>query len=101
MISLMEPFQNTRHIQRYKRRLGMSYVNYNWNDRIWGGNQVITTMIYAKCNANERLRLWDEIFSLSYNFSWIVGGDFNVIMGVEEKIGGLPVYPQEYEDFSF
>ncbi|XP_049385889.1 uncharacterized protein LOC125850006 [Solanum stenotomum] len=124
IIALMEPFQDARHIQRYKRRLGMSYVNYNNNGQIWvfvkehihvgiisdteqqlslqltleDGNQVITTVVYAKCNANERLRLWDEIYSLSYNFSlpWIMGGDFNVIMGVEEKIGGLPV-----EDFAF
>ncbi|KAH0695912.1 hypothetical protein KY289_013394 [Solanum tuberosum] len=28
----MEPFQHTRHIQKYKRRLGMQYANYNQND---------------------------------------------------------------------
>ncbi|KAH0700880.1 hypothetical protein KY284_015095 [Solanum tuberosum] len=27
----MEPFQHTRHIQKYKRRLGMQYANYNQN----------------------------------------------------------------------
>ncbi|XP_075087698.1 uncharacterized protein LOC142169695 [Nicotiana tabacum] len=32
---------------------------------------------------------------------WLVGGDFNVILHKDEKIGGLPVYPSEYEDFSF
>lgn len=32
--------------------------------------------------------------------SWIVGGDFNVIVGAAEKIGALPIYPQEYEDFT-
>ncbi|XP_060182430.1 uncharacterized protein LOC132612110 [Lycium barbarum] len=32
---------------------------------------------------------------------WLVGGDFNVILNEEEKIGGLPVLPQEYEDFAF
>lgn len=29
-----------------------------------------------------------------------LGGGINVILGDEEKLGGLPVYPQEYEDFS-
>jgi len=31
---------------------------------------------------------------------WMVGGDFNVIHGDEENIGGLSVYPHEYEDFT-
>ncbi|KAG5631168.1 hypothetical protein H5410_002885, partial [Solanum commersonii] len=28
-------------------------------------------------------------------------GDFIVILGGEKKIGGLPVFPQEFEDFAF
>ncbi|XP_075084937.1 uncharacterized protein LOC142168177 [Nicotiana tabacum] len=32
---------------------------------------------------------------------WLVGGDFNVVMHEDEKIGGLPVHPPEYEDFAF
>lgn len=31
----------------------------------------------------------------------MIGGDFNIIINEEEKIGGLPVYPNEYEDFAF
>ncbi|KAH0705834.1 hypothetical protein KY285_010364 [Solanum tuberosum] len=67
------------------------------------GQQILTIAVYAKCSSIEWLSLWDDIYTLSQEFSlpWMVGGDFNVILGDEEKIGGLPVYPQEYEDFAF
>lgn len=35
LIALFEPFQDTWHIQKFKRRLGMQYVNYNTNVLIW------------------------------------------------------------------
>lgn len=31
--------------------------------------------------------------------SWLVGGDFNVIMSEEENIDGITIYPNEYKDF--
>ncbi|KAH0693368.1 hypothetical protein KY285_020465 [Solanum tuberosum] len=66
------------------------------------GEQLLVSVVYAKCSAIERLSLWDEIFTISqeYVVPWMIGGDFNVILREEEKIGGLPVYPQEYEDFA-
>lgn len=59
-------------------------------------------MIYAKCNADE-LELWDSLYTINNNFymSWLAGGDFNVILSDEEKIGGLHVLPQEYENVAF
>ncbi|KAK6791385.1 hypothetical protein RDI58_010466 [Solanum bulbocastanum] len=129
LIDLIEPFQDTRNIQKFTRRLGMQYVNFNKNGQIWvfvnhniqvgvisdsnqqltllltleDGSQVMSTMVYAKCSVIERLHLWDDIYSLSLNISipWMVGGDFNVILSEEENIGGLPVHPQEYEDFAY
>ncbi|KAK4726805.1 hypothetical protein R3W88_031722 [Solanum pinnatisectum] len=129
LIALMKPFQDTTHIQRFKRRLGMQYVNYNANGKIWvfinsnihvdvisntrqqlsllltleDGNQVVFYVVYAKCTANERIRLWDNLYYISHNFSlpWMVGGDFYPVLSEEEKIGGLIVYPQEYENFAF
>ncbi|XP_075098971.1 uncharacterized protein LOC107793393 [Nicotiana tabacum] len=38
--------------------------------------------------------------SADIDMPWIVGGDFNVVLHEDEKIGGLPVYPPEYEDFA-
>ncbi|XP_075085216.1 uncharacterized protein LOC142168440 [Nicotiana tabacum] len=32
---------------------------------------------------------------------WLVGGDFNVVLHKDEKIGRLPVHPPKYEDFAF
>lgn len=29
---------------------------------------------------------------------WLIGGDFNVVLSREEKIGGLPVVAVDYED---
>ncbi|XP_060189234.1 uncharacterized protein LOC132618185 [Lycium barbarum] len=54
---------------------------------------LITTLVYAKCDEVERLSLWDSIYQLagSYDMPWLVGGDFNVVMNEEEKIGGVPV----------
>ncbi|XP_060183152.1 uncharacterized protein LOC132613118 [Lycium barbarum] len=67
------------------------------------GKSFINTLVYVKCDAAERLQLWDDIYNLANhnNLPWLIGGYFNVIMNEEEKIGGLPVYPAEYEDFAF
>ncbi|XP_075077128.1 uncharacterized protein LOC142163876 [Nicotiana tabacum] len=64
---------------------------------------IIMTFVYAKCSSIERLELWDYLYYLAtdMNFSWMVGGDFNFVLHEDEKIGGLPVYPSEYEDFAF
>ncbi|XP_075076724.1 uncharacterized protein LOC107810356 [Nicotiana tabacum] len=61
------------------------------------------TFVYAKCSAIERLELRDHLYYLASDMKlpWFVGGDFNVILHEDEKIGGLPVHPLEYEDFAF
>ncbi|KAG5595829.1 hypothetical protein H5410_037061 [Solanum commersonii] len=59
--------------------------------------------MYDIYSANERLELWNDLYYITHNHSlpWMEGGDFNVILSAKENIGGLPVYPQEYEDFAF
>nr|XP_016477413.1 PREDICTED: uncharacterized protein LOC107798896 [Nicotiana tabacum] len=59
--------------------------------------------VYAKCSAMKRLELWDHLYYLASDMelSWLVGGDFNVVLHEDEKIGRLPVHPTEYEDFAF
>ncbi|XP_060202652.1 uncharacterized protein LOC132631070 [Lycium barbarum] len=62
---------------------------------------MIVTLVYAKCDRMERIELWDSMYNLASDMtlSWIVGGDFNVIVEEEEKYGGLPVTLNEVEDF--
>ncbi|XP_009601161.2 uncharacterized protein [Nicotiana tomentosiformis] len=66
------------------------------------GKHIILTFVYAKFSSLERLKLWDNLYNLANDMEmpWVVGGDFNVILSEEENIGGLPVYPPEYEDFA-
>ncbi|XP_060177887.1 uncharacterized protein LOC132607827 [Lycium barbarum] len=130
IIALMEPFLHVRNIQGFRSRLGMRYAHHNCNGKIWffrndnidveviqdtdqqitvklnfqEDNKILmTTMIYAKCESLERISLWHNLYNLADQMEvpWLVGGDFNVIMHEDEKIGGLPVYPDEYEDFAF
>lgn len=50
------------------------------------------TVVYAKCSLQERRLLWEDLISFSASISvpWIVGGDFNAIIGQHEKQGGDP-----------
>ncbi|XP_075109246.1 uncharacterized protein LOC142181032 [Nicotiana tabacum] len=63
--------------------------------------EFVLTLIYAKCDAIERIELWDSLYAMARDMdaSWLVGGDFNVIWDEEEKFGGLPVSLNEIDDF--
>ncbi|XP_075091457.1 uncharacterized protein LOC142171669 [Nicotiana tabacum] len=67
------------------------------------GQHMMMTFVYAKYSTMERLDLWDHLYYLESDMElpWLVGGDFNVILHEDEKIGGLPIHPPEYEDFTF
>ncbi|XP_070054663.1 uncharacterized protein [Nicotiana tomentosiformis] len=130
VVALMEPFPKKGLIERYKRRLNMETTYTNINGQIWLffdamvewelvedtekqatvrvfyydlGQHMMMTFVYAKCSAIERLDLWDHLYYLESDMElpWLVGGDFNVLFHKDEKIGGLPVHPPEYEDFAF
>ncbi|KAK4706774.1 hypothetical protein R3W88_033683 [Solanum pinnatisectum] len=60
----------------------------------------MSTLVYAKCSAQERLQLWEAIYSVGYNLNlpWLVGGDSNVVLSDKDKIGCLLIYSHDYED---
>lgn len=63
---------------------------------------MVITIVYAKYDDQERLDLWDDIYSISQNTNllWIIGGDFNVITSIEENIGAAS-FLHKVDDFAF
>ncbi|KAH0656867.1 hypothetical protein KY290_032529 [Solanum tuberosum] len=123
----MEPFQNPSELDDYKRKLGFEHAGVNSSGKIWffwrtiwegnilldtvqqitikfkiENNFFIITVVYARCNALDRLELWEELEELarSQQCPWVVGGDFNVILNEEEKLGGLAFTQNEALEFA-
>ncbi|XP_049393529.1 uncharacterized protein LOC125857915 [Solanum stenotomum] len=120
------PLQGPGEIHHYRTLLGFDNALVNQSGKIWifwkaewdgsvlldspqqlslkfntGGKQFIISSIYARCTEVERLELWDELESLNgQGIPWMVGGDFNVILNEEEKLGGLPFIQHEATDFA-
>lgn len=48
---------------------------------------LITAIVYAKCDNQERLTLWNYIYSIYHNMNhlWIVSGDFNAIFLMKKR----------------
>ncbi|XP_019224926.1 PREDICTED: uncharacterized protein LOC109206551 [Nicotiana attenuata] len=109
-IGLMEPKQQARTLERYTNRIGFSQAMSNVSNKIWltlklnhteSKVEFVLTLVYAKCDAVERIELWDSLYDIAsdINLPWLVGGDFNVIWDEEEKFGGLPIHINEIDDF--
>ncbi|XP_019257605.1 PREDICTED: uncharacterized protein LOC109235806 [Nicotiana attenuata] len=124
----MEPMQKPRKMEWYRRKIGMLQAFSNVSNKIWvfvdedHGVDVminmeqqmtmkltnldtqisfIVTFVYARCDAIERIELWDSMYYLARDMTlpWLVAGDFNVIWDEEEKFGGLPISMNEVNDF--
>lgn len=56
-----------------------------WGSRIWR-----FTSFYGNLVSSSRCVFWDLLRRIYNNddFAWVVGGDFNEILGNHEKIGG-------------
>ncbi|XP_070008762.1 uncharacterized protein [Nicotiana sylvestris] len=127
-VGLMEPKQQAKKLERYRNKIGLAQAISNVSNKIWAFiyevfevtvmyNMVqqltlqlfhteshvefVLTLIYAKCDAIERIELWDSLYAMARDMDapWLVGSDFNVIWDEEEKFGGLPVSLNEIDDF--
>ncbi|XP_075109126.1 uncharacterized protein LOC142180920 [Nicotiana tabacum] len=127
-IGLMEPMQQSRKLDGYRRQIDFEQAFVNIYNKIWvfiDGKYDVTmeinsvrqlilrlfdteeqkefmiTLVYAKCDHIDRIELWDSLYYLAQDMTipWLVGGDFNVIWDEEEKFGGLPVPLNEVDDF--
>ncbi|XP_075088531.1 uncharacterized protein LOC142170503 [Nicotiana tabacum] len=127
-VGLMEPKQQAKKLERYRNKIGLAQAISNVSNKIWAFidevfevtvmyNMVqqltlrlfhteshvefVLTLIYAKCDAIEKIELWDSLYAMARDMEapWLAGGDFNVIWDEEEKFGGLPVSLNEIDDF--
>ncbi|KAM3218187.1 hypothetical protein P3L10_022717 [Capsicum annuum] len=116
MIAILEPFSDNSELNFYKAQLTMYNASCNVNAKIWlfwnqdvdckvldQDDQQITceikhvshhstfinTFVYAKCRYYIRRPLWDNILQFSsFNKPWSILGDFNIIIDIDEKLGG-------------
>ncbi|XP_070036373.1 uncharacterized protein [Nicotiana tomentosiformis] len=127
-IGILEPMQQARKMEIYRRRIGWATAVVNVSNKIWAfidevygvtivynmvqqltlrllhtetHVELMLTLVYAKCDAIERIELWDSLYSMARDMPvpWLVGGYFNVIWDEKEKFGGLPVSLNEVDDF--
>lgn len=70
---------------------------------IYNNKSFLISIVYTRCSALEILELWDKFQSvgISWDIPLIIGGDFNIILNKEEKMGGLAFEQQEAMDFAF
>ncbi|XP_060210726.1 uncharacterized protein LOC132637688 [Lycium barbarum] len=126
---IMEPFVSMNKINRYMKYLGYQHCISNPNGKLWifwnGDHQTVVvdstdqqitikkfyiplncdlfiTAVYAKCTPSERQDLWADLINVHNKIQgpWCIGGDFNVILDPDEKLGGKPHRMGNNFDFS-
>ncbi|GLJ47625.1 hypothetical protein SUGI_1006030 [Cryptomeria japonica] len=58
--------------------------------------------IYGPCKTEEKLKVWNEVFNQASQLDSgkvITAGDFNALLGIDEKLGGLQKPTKVMEDF--
>ncbi|OVA13862.1 Ribonuclease H domain [Macleaya cordata] len=66
------------------------------------GMAFFASFVYASCDGYERRALWADLSAIGTGISapWILGGDFNVVSNLAERLGGRPAMGSNIEDFN-
>lgn len=112
LVGLMELMQNVNKLERYRRNLGPHQALVNVYNKAWENiheiyevqllvdmeqrltlnlfntelqKEFIITLVYAKCDALDRIELWDTMYALATNMTvpWLLRKDINVIVDKE------------------
>ncbi|XP_020270783.1 uncharacterized protein LOC109845967 [Asparagus officinalis] len=81
-------------------KTSMQYVICSVNTKD-GRFSCLMTVVYALNQRDGRKVLWQDlqVFKLSVDCPWLVGGDFNAITNGDEKLGGAPITGADTKDF--
>ncbi|XP_075092134.1 uncharacterized protein LOC142172421 [Nicotiana tabacum] len=118
-VAIQEPFMHDTTIDFYKNMMGMHGNFVNISNKIWvfwrydlncnvfanheqlvtckitrsnPGKDIFISVVYEKSKAVGREYLWEymRVFDSTISNPWVVIGDFNNILSIDEKLGGTP-----------
>lgn len=61
--------------------------------------EVLLTIVYGLHSIEARRPLWDDLVKVASNQPWLVCGDFNAVLDVDDRISGADVTDYECRDF--
>lgn len=97
LITLMEPFQQTRHIQKYRKKLGMAQAGGNFN--VKSGVLSMKTLMWKSLRTQNNSLLWDcslgSIINIVTFLQYMLHLDYLeeilIFLNKEKKLEGFPV----------
>ena len=78
---------------------GTQYIHCRLS-RLDGSFITWITAVYALNRIEDRCRLWTHLESLQPHTgeNWMLLGDFNNVLSVQDRVGGTRVHPNEFKD---
>ncbi|KAL0418888.1 UNVERIFIED_CONTAM: putative ribonuclease H protein [Sesamum radiatum] len=98
-------FSNSVTTGKHKRNISLEHPTTPVKSHKTSGKgkkeDIFYIFVYAKCHRSPRRALWQDLLSIAANKEpWIMGGDFNIVLHIEENQGGSNNILGPMEDFS-